>query len=285
MVKKFILNADGLGVSEAINKGVLDGYSGGILKSVSLDPCGTAYEEAIKNVLPACPDIKAGVHLNLTSGKSLCSDIDRLTDSNMNFYNTYFSLLYKVYNPKDKEIFSQMEREFRRQIETVMSVTEVTHIDSNLHIHSIPPIFELVCRLAKEYKIPYVRTHFEGMYFVPEIYRHLNRKYLFNFLKKLWLNFLSVINENTIYKYQLKTNDYLIGTSYGANMDSMAVAYGIKNIKNKNTTVEVCIRPCRYDDGTTDNHFDEYVLTKNKRLKNKIERSGFKITGYSNEEN
>ena len=55
--KKFILNADDFGMSPAYNRAVLEGYTSGILKSASLVANGEAFEEAWRNVIPACPDL------------------------------------------------------------------------------------------------------------------------------------------------------------------------------------------------------------------------------------
>ena len=67
-------------------------------------------------------------------------------------------------------------------------------------------------------------------------------------------------------------------------MDGMSIYYGIKNLTGKNQTTEVIISPCRYEDGTINQHFDEYMITKNKRLKSKIEKMGYEITNYVKEE-
>lgn len=280
MAKRFILNADDFGVSKAANRAVLEAYEYGLLKSVSLTPNGEAFDEAVDSILPQCPELGVGVHLNLTTGTSLCTDLNSLTDDKMNFYNSYTSLLIKALNPQESDFLPQVEREFRRQIEKVMSKTQVSHIDSHSHIHSIPPIFDMVCRLAQEYKISQVRTHFEKFYFVPDLYRHFNKSFCKNILKKFVLNMLTIFNENTINKYKLKTNDYLIGTSYASHMDALAIAYGIKTLKYDNITVEAFIHPHRYDEGTIDNFFDEYMITRNKKLKDKILRSGYDITNY-----
>ena len=84
-------------------------------------------------------------------------------------------------------------------------------------------------------------------------------KLLVNQIKVLLLNFFTIINEPAIAKYELQTNDYLIGVAYTSMMDSLTVAYGLGAIKYNNVTVEALIHPCRYEDGTIDNHFDEYL--------------------------
>ena len=37
------------------------------------------------------------------------------------------------------------------QIETILNYTRVDHIDSHVHTHSIPNIFQITAKLAKEY--------------------------------------------------------------------------------------------------------------------------------------
>lgn len=284
MGKKFILNADDFGLSKALNRAVSEGYQSGLLKSASLTANGVAFDEAVNVIIPQCKDLGVGIHLNIIEGKSLCTDVDTLTDSEGNFNNSYVQLLLKSYNPKEKEFLPQVEREFRRQIEKVMSKTKVTHIDSHVHIHSIPKIFDLVCRLAQEYGIKQVRTQFEKPYIVPDIKKHLTLKYPVNLVKVCLLNFFTIFNEATAHKYELNTNDYLIGVTYTSMMDALTVSYGVSAIKYDNVTVEALIHPCRYEDGTIDNHFDEYMITKNKKLKEKIEKLGFEITNYVEEE-
>ena len=271
-------------MSKALNKAVLEGYEEGILKSASLTANGEAFDEAIESIIPKCPELGVGVHLNIIEGKSLCSDVDTLTDSNGEFCNSYIQLLLKSYNPKEKDFLPQVEREFRRQIETVMLKTSVTHIDSHVHVHSIPPIFEIVCRLAKEYGIKQVRTQFEKPYIIPAVHKHLTIKYPVNLIKVILLNIFTMFNENAIQKWDLKTNDYLIGVAYTSMMDALAVAYGLMAVKYDNVTVEALIHPCRYEDGTIDNHFNEYLICKNKKLKDKIEKLGFEITNYVEKE-
>lgn len=281
---KFILNADDFGVSKAANSAVAEAYEYGFLKSASLNPNGEAFDEAADVIIPKCPELGVGVHLNLTSGTSVCSDLDLLTDANRKFCNSYLQLFVKAYSPKNEEFLQQVEREFRRQIEKVMAKAKVYHIDSHSHIHSIPPIFNIVCRLAKEYNIPHVRTHFEKFYFVPDLYKHFNKRYYLNILKKFMLNLLTIFNENTINNYRLETNDYIIGIGYASQMDALAISYGMKAIKQGNSTIEVSLHPHRYDDGIIDTYFDEYMITRNQKLSDKISRLGYDITNYIRED-
>ena len=283
-MKKFILNADDFGMSKAYNRAVLEGYESGILKSTSLTANGEAFEEACEKVIPACPDLGVGIHLNIIEGKSLCPDLDQLTDNQGNFNNSFGALLLKSLNPNNKAFMEQIEKEFRAQIEKVMSRTKVTHIDSHVHTHSIPKIFELTAKLAKEYGIKQIRTQFEKPYLMPDASRIFNRKYPINLVKVALLEFFTLINEKTVFKYGLTINDYLLGVSFTSMMNSLAISYGLMAIKYDKVVVEALIHPCRYEDGTIDNHFEEFQITKNQKLKEKIEKLGFEITNYANNE-
>ena len=279
MARRFILNAKNAGTDKAYNTAIAEGYEAGFLKSISLDPLGSAFDDVINNLIPNCEGLGVGIELNLTSGHFLCSDLAQLSEK-----ENYFTLLLKSINPKNKAFTEELEREIRRQIEKVKSKTKISHIDSKRYVHSIPLIFDMVCRLAKEYSIPVVCTHFEYFYFVPDLFRHLRGTYFKNFLKKILLNFLTVFNENTVHKYELETNDYLIGTSYANSMDGMTIFYAIRDFAGKKLTIEADVCPCRYEDGTINENFDEYMLTKNQKLKIKIEKLGYNVTNYVKEE-
>lgn len=278
--KKFILNADDFGMSDAYNRAILEGYQSGILKSASLVANGEAFEEAWKTVVPSCPDLGVGVHLNIIEGKSLCLNLDKLTDENGNFNNSYGQLLLKSLDFRDKTFIEQVEKEFRAQIEEVMKRTKVTHIDSHVHTHSIPKIFELTAKLAKEYGIKQIRTQFEKPYLMPDVNRLLTLKYPVNLIKVALLDFFTLINRKQVKNYELNTNDYLLGVSFTSMMNSLAISYGLMAIKSKKVIAEALIHPCRYEDGTIDNHFVEFQITKNQKLKEKIEKLGFEITNY-----
>ena len=278
--KKFILNADDFGMSQAFNTAVLEGYSSGILKSASLVANGEAFEEACEAVIPACPDLGVGVHLNVIEGKALCQDLDKLTDGDGNFNNSFGMLLLKSLNTKDNIFMEQLEKEFRAQIEKVLAHTGVSHIDSHVHVHSIPRIFELVAKLAKEYNIKQIRTQYEKPYIIPDVFKHLTIKYPINLIKVALLNFFTLINENTVQKYGLNTNEYLLGVTYTSMMNSLAISYGLMAIRYDKVIAEALIHPCRYENGTIDNHFTEFQITKNMKLKEKIEKLGYEITNY-----
>ena len=263
-MKKFILNADDLAKDVSHNSAILTAYEHGLLKSASIMTNMESYDDALKRVVKNCPNMSIGVHLNLIEGKSILSNLDMLTDNEKNFNNSYVTLLLKSYKAK---FLAQVEDEFRAQIERAKSDgIKITHLDSHVHTHSIPNIFKIVARLANEYNISQVRTQEEVPYFIQ------NRSYqAVNFIKVMLLNSFTFINRFTAKKYNLKTNDYLIGVSYTGDMDSSTILEGLKKIKGENI-VEALIHP------TLENK--EFELTKDSELKNHIERMNYVISNY-----
>ena len=76
MTKRFILNADDFGMSDAYNRAVLEAYPDGILKSASLVANGKAFDYAINHIIPQCPNLGIGIHLNIIEGESIGKDLN-----------------------------------------------------------------------------------------------------------------------------------------------------------------------------------------------------------------
>ena len=99
--KNFILNADDFGLTPNHNQAVLEGYINGFLTSASLCANGEAYENAVHDILPDCPNLGIAAHLNIMEGKAL-TDCNLLTDINGNFIGSYWLLLFNRKNKKLK---------------------------------------------------------------------------------------------------------------------------------------------------------------------------------------
>lgn len=282
--KKFILNADDFGMSNAFNKAVLDGYNNGFLTSASLCANGEAFSSAMNEVLPECPNLGIGVHLNIIEGKSLLghSEVSLLTNPSGCFNNGYLKMIWQSNNSLFLE---QVEREFRAQIERVLKYTKVDHLDSHVHVHAIPKIFELTCKLAKEYGIAQIRTQFERFYFVPNFIMHLNISYPPNILKVILLNSFTIKNKQTTKHYGLRTNDFIIGVGYTGLMDDKTVYHGLAAI-NEDAIVEALIHPCNFSDKIMhkNQRQREFEITQNMDLKDKIQRLDFEIVNYRSKE-
>lgn len=276
--KKLIFNSDDFGISDAFNIGIKKGFESGILTSTCIVANGEAFESAVKEILPQIKDIGVGVHLNIIEGKSL-TNVPLLCDSDSHFNNEFIPILSKSY---DKKFLNQVETEFRAQIEKTLQHTEVDHINSHVHVHSIPEIFKLTCRLANEYKIKNIRTQQEVAYFVPDIGKHFSAKYPLNLVKFSLLNGFSMMNKRTAKKARLRTNDYILGVTYTGYMDEDAIIYGLKAVNSDDCVCEILIHPCFYEEGNIKHLFNyqEYLITQSPTIKERILKQGWEFTTY-----
>lgn len=273
--KIVIFTADDFGLTEQANLAVLKGISEGFLTSACICANGEFYEHAFNEILPKIPQIDLGVHLNIIDGRSLLGHT-LLTNENSEFNHGFISLLLNSYR---KKFLKEIELEFRAQIEKVLKDSErtglkVNFLNSHVHTHSIPKIFELTCKLAKEYGISAVRNQAEKIYFSSQPIKPLN------LVKIMLLNYFSIINRPQIKKYGLKTNDYIIGVGYTGEMDENTITDGIKALKHFNNIVaEILIHP--EIDSLDIKKNKEFLTTMNKDLKEKIENSGFKFGSFA----
>jgi predicted glycoside hydrolase/deacetylase ChbG (UPF0249 family) len=69
-MRNLIVNADDLGWTQGVNRGIAEAHRNGIVTSTSLLANGCAFEEGVQSALQS-PRLGVGVHLNLSDGKPL----------------------------------------------------------------------------------------------------------------------------------------------------------------------------------------------------------------------
>ena len=157
MTKKLIINADDFGLSQSINEGILVGIQKKIIRSVSLFANAPKTHDAVE-IVKACPDVDIGVHLTLTQTRATSSPekIPSLITKEGAFVPNIQALAKKMFF--DQLDFQEIYKEFERQIVKISgSGINVSHLDTNQHVHLHPKIFYIVLSLAKKYNIKYVR--------------------------------------------------------------------------------------------------------------------------------
>ena len=266
--KNLIFTADDFGYNKAFNKAVFKAFKEGMLNSAALMVNCEGFFEAVE-MFKDMKGCHLSVHLNIIEGNSL--------STSETFKDWFFKIWQKTY---DKNYMNFLEKEFRAQIEKVLKFYKADMLNSHVHTHAIPKIFEMTCKLAKEYGIDYVRTQFEKPYYVKG--KVLKSSYPINMAKVALLNSFTLKNRKVIEKYGLKTNDYIIGVNYTANMDENTIKYGLKKLPQKAKNAEILVHPCYYDDLSVlspkqQQHYREFEVFINKDLQKEIEKQGWNI--------
>lgn len=287
--KKLIFSADDFGKCEEMDYAILKGFENGILTSTCIMANGDNYDHAVNEIYPQCSQIGMGCHLNIIEGKSLLNktSTSRLCDISGNYNKGYLQMLA---NSSDKKFLAEVEAEFRVQIEKILSDfsnEQIDHINSHVHTHSIPAIFEITAKLAQEYGIPSIRTQCEVPYFVPNVSKYVNMGILdtgLNIVKNTLLNMFTPQNKDTARKYNLKTNDFFIGLLFTGHMDKITVLNGLKAVKKENSVTEVLVHPYLYSSNTKIDLCKqiEYLLTQDETLNSEIVKIGYDFSKFSN---
>jgi predicted glycoside hydrolase/deacetylase ChbG (UPF0249 family) len=153
---KLLLNADDLGYTPAINQAIFDLHKHGRLFSTSLLG-NLPHSQGAIDGLCAYPDLKVGVHLNLTKGFPVLppAQIPTLVASTGEFWPTkQFFLRATARQINIREV----EFELRAQVERVLdSGIQPTHLDSHSHWHMLPHLRRIVAQLAADYQIQGMR--------------------------------------------------------------------------------------------------------------------------------
>lgn len=273
--REIIFTADDFGLKKTYNDAILDCFLNGFLTSACVCANGDAYNDAMERVLPQCiksgKKLDLGVHLNVIEGKSL-REHTYLTDKNGNFRHGFLSLLLNSYN---QDFMWELEEEFRAQIEAILRDSEakgfeVSFINSHVHVHAIPKIFQLVKKLALEYKIPFIRTQNEMLYVTDKASPRI-----INIIKVFILKFFTLLFNKTDI-----TNKYITGVGFTGEMGKEEIFYGIKHLlKHKEGLVEILIHPD--SDENNSERYQQFLSAKNLGLKKKIEDLGFSFTTIS----
>ena len=160
-MRNLIVNADDLGWTQGVNRGIAEAHRNGIVTSTSLLANGCAFEEGVQSALQS-PRLGVGVHLNLSDGKPLAParQVKSLLDENGNFSGGPETLLFRL-TAKTLDA-REVELEWNAQIEKVRAAgIRPTHLDGHKHVQMLPGLFAVTLRLAKKHGIEAVRVSHE----------------------------------------------------------------------------------------------------------------------------
>jgi predicted glycoside hydrolase/deacetylase ChbG (UPF0249 family) len=160
-VKNLIVNADDLGWTEGVNRGIAEAHRKGLVTSTSLLANGQAFDSALQ-VASANPELGVGVHLNLSDGPPTATrdDVRGLLNEAGDLEDGPESLLLRI--ARRSLNLEEVEREWDAQVRKIRdSGITPTHIDGHKHVQMLPGLFEIALRLAKKHSIRAIRVSHE----------------------------------------------------------------------------------------------------------------------------
>jgi len=171
-----IVNADDFGLSVSTNTAIEKCFTQGLISSATIMVNMPGFEDACRLVHKHGWEDRVGVHLNLTTGQPLLTDLQHcidLCDSNGNFWGGF--IRNSQLNRKTREL---IKLELLAQIRLARDHgLPLTHADSHHHIHTLPHIFPIVASTLRKSGIYMLRVSF-NLGPIPSVKRLL--KFCFN---------------------------------------------------------------------------------------------------------
>ncbi len=162
MARNLIVNADDLGWTSGVNRGIAEAHRNGIVTSASLLASGEAFGDAV-DLARKTRGLGLGVHLNLSDGPPIAAReaVPSLLNNAGEFEGGPDGLLLKIATRGLS--MREVETEWEAQIAKVRAAgIEPTHLDGHKHVHMLPGLFEIALRLAKRHGIGAIRVSHEA---------------------------------------------------------------------------------------------------------------------------
>jgi len=158
-----IVNADDYGYFRCVSKGILKAAAHGVVTATGVF-ANTAHFGEHATWLRDCEALDAGVHLNLTDGIPLTSDLKQTLGRWSGWFPRKFAMAKAILSGAIE--IDAVKREWRAQIERCLEHgLKLRFLNSHEHIHMLPSLFPVVKALARDYDIRHVRfpmAHFAG---------------------------------------------------------------------------------------------------------------------------
>ena len=153
---RIIVNADDFGKSWVVNDAIEAYIKDGIVTSTTIMAGGEAFEDAVERA-NHYPNISIGVHLHIDECKSLTNnklfrEYGMMDDNGAFIYGSFYRKLIS------RELKEAIYEEWNAQIKKVIDAgIYVSHLDSHHHVHILPEMYDIVCRLMDNNNIRHIR--------------------------------------------------------------------------------------------------------------------------------
>jgi predicted glycoside hydrolase/deacetylase ChbG (UPF0249 family) len=157
-LKTLVVTADDVGLHPGMTLGALRAHEQGIVTACSVVANGRALDDAVERLRDR-PGLDAGVHLTFVGSERPLSPpetVRSLLGPDGAFLPGFRAFAARYFLGRIDA--AELEAELRRQIERLLAAgLNLVHANSHQHLHVLPRVFEVVLKLAEEYRIPWVR--------------------------------------------------------------------------------------------------------------------------------
>ena len=279
-MRRLIINADDLGLTSGVNRGILQGHEQGVVTSATLMACGEKFDEAATLATQA-NKLSVGCHVVLVDGTPVLppSEISSLVGKNSRprFLQSLMSFAWlSVAGRLDR---AQIEAEVTAQIKKLQAAgIQVSHLDSHKHTHMFPAVLTGVLKAAKSCGIRAMRNPFEPLVFATA--RYWKRQFQLKLLQSFRSHFRAMLAEAGV-----ATPDGCVGIAATGGLNLETFKMLLENLPEG--TWEFVCHP-GYNDGDLDkvqtrlrdSRDKELAILTSPAVREWIERQGIELISY-----
>ena len=164
-MRRLIVNADDFGLTDGVNRGIVESHEKGIVTSTTLMACAERFREAA-SLAAQSPRLSVGCHVLLVDGTPVSppEQVASLVPVNGRFRDSLATFAGMAVGGRLDE--DQIEVEITAQVQKLQSAgIQVSHLDSHKHTHMFPAVLKGMLRAAKNCGVHAIRNPFEPLVF------------------------------------------------------------------------------------------------------------------------
>ncbi len=286
-LKKLIINADGFGLSDGINRAIEECIEFRTVRSISVN-VNFSSVSTIKSLIKKFPFLSVGCHLNPIIGKPILepTQIPSLVNEKEHFF-------YKEFDSKLKSGHIQLEHlraELFAQIDLCRELAEdnFTHIDCHMGKHRLPRFYPIFLEAVKYSKTEKMRTH-KYMMGMESKYRYLS---IFNYFlmhpKRIAFYFWNLWLRNQALRKGFKMPDFRVEiNNMGYSLNSLTLKKWMVLISNlPNGISEFVVHPGYIDNSLpkltsyVQQRVEERRILTSDSFRQSLKENNIRLIGY-----
>lgn len=200
-VPRLIINADDFGLSEGINRGIMEAFAAGTLRSTSIMVGMPAFPDAVRRACAAGKTLGVGLHFALTAGRPL-TRASSLVSAETGDFLSLPSLIGRalVGRLNLREVADECAAQIARAREAKL---ELTHLDGHHHVHVFPGIRDAVRRVVHAERIPAIRRPREPLVSIPAWRRRFPQRVVIR----------GLANDMTSSRWRVRMTSHFVGST------------------------------------------------------------------------
>ncbi len=241
-----------------------------------------AANEAVE-IAKALPDLKVGLHIVLSNGKSTlpAAEIPALVNSDAEFASSQVSSGVKMFFNAEAKF--QLEKEIRAQFEAFKATgLTLDHVNAHNHMHLHPTVFSLILTIGSEFGLTAIRIPNEPLL---ESIIDNNKDKLKRYAQWLLFKPFSSSMKKQCAIRNINYNDTIFGLYDSGHMNIDTLIRILPHIEDGVTEIYMHPATERWDDidaAANDYEFEaEFKALTHARIKRTIEKFDIQLSGFN----